>query len=91
MEFNSEGMFRASRRAGEEPQIAIYRLAAPRRRVAARRRRWLRRFSKRPVLMVWYSASITIDAISALFLGAVQGFVGELDQPFERAVGRRAG
>jgi len=25
MEFNSEGMFRASRRAGEEPQIAIYR------------------------------------------------------------------
>ena len=26
MEFNSEGMFRASRRSGEEPQIAIYRL-----------------------------------------------------------------
>jgi L-asparaginase / beta-aspartyl-peptidase len=26
MEFNSEGMFRASRRAGEEAQIAIYRL-----------------------------------------------------------------
>jgi beta-aspartyl-peptidase (threonine type) len=25
MEFNSEGMFRASRRAGAEPQIAIYR------------------------------------------------------------------
>jgi beta-aspartyl-peptidase (threonine type) len=25
MEFNSEGMFRASRRAGEEPRIAIYR------------------------------------------------------------------
>jgi hypothetical protein len=25
MEFNSEGMFRASRRAGEEPKIAIYR------------------------------------------------------------------
>jgi beta-aspartyl-peptidase (threonine type) len=25
MEFNSEGMFRASRRCGEEPQIAIYR------------------------------------------------------------------
>jgi beta-aspartyl-peptidase (threonine type) len=25
MEFNSEGMFRASRRAGEEAQIAIYR------------------------------------------------------------------
>jgi beta-aspartyl-peptidase (threonine type) len=25
MEFNSEGMFRASRRAGEDPQIAIYR------------------------------------------------------------------
>jgi beta-aspartyl-peptidase (threonine type) len=25
MEFNSEGMFRASRRAGEQPQIAIYR------------------------------------------------------------------
>jgi beta-aspartyl-peptidase (threonine type) len=27
MEFNSEGMFRASRRAGEEAQIAIYRPA----------------------------------------------------------------
>jgi beta-aspartyl-peptidase (threonine type) len=26
MEFNSQGMFRASRRAGEEAQIAIYRL-----------------------------------------------------------------
>jgi beta-aspartyl-peptidase (threonine type) len=25
MEFNSEGMFRASRRAGEDPTIAIYR------------------------------------------------------------------
>jgi hypothetical protein len=25
MEFNSEGMFRASRSAGAEPQIAIYR------------------------------------------------------------------
>jgi beta-aspartyl-peptidase (threonine type) len=25
MEFNSEGMFRASRVCGEEPQIAIYR------------------------------------------------------------------
>jgi len=25
MEFNSEGMFRASRRAGEDPAIAIYR------------------------------------------------------------------
>jgi beta-aspartyl-peptidase (threonine type) len=25
MEFNSEGMFRASRRAGEEARIAIYR------------------------------------------------------------------
>ncbi|MGB6309126.1 MAG: isoaspartyl peptidase/L-asparaginase, partial [Steroidobacteraceae bacterium] len=25
MEFNSEGMFRASRKAGEDPQIAIYR------------------------------------------------------------------
>jgi len=25
MEFNSEGMFRASRKAGEEPQMAIYR------------------------------------------------------------------
>jgi beta-aspartyl-peptidase (threonine type) len=25
MEFNSEGMFRASRKAGEEPHIAIYR------------------------------------------------------------------
>lgn len=29
MEFNSEGMFRASRRAGEEPVIGIYRDAAP--------------------------------------------------------------
>ena len=25
MEFNSEGMFRASRKAGEAPQIAVYR------------------------------------------------------------------
>ena len=28
MEFNSEGMFRASRKAGEEPQIGIYRPSA---------------------------------------------------------------
>ena len=26
MEFNSEGMFRASRRSGEEAQVAIYKL-----------------------------------------------------------------
>ena len=96
MEFNSEGMFRASRR--ERRRSAESRSIGPETGIAASAptppspepsRGWPPRFSKRPVLKVWYSASITTTRFLPCSLALYRASSASWIRPLVGAVGAR--